>query len=178
MKTILKHFITATILSTILVVSFLSLDVFIPGIELLLIPIMLVTVLLGFCGLVVLILYKISKGQTLKNIILTSFAILLGCVFAFFLSSAISHWDELQRNLSGKIITNELEIFQSKNGEYPLSFKQLDNGKLNSKLPKLYQLDRFKYYCEDRTYLLEILNPSLDKWQWDKNKKQFIFRDF
>jgi hypothetical protein len=106
----------------------------------------------------------------------------IGIAIGFYLGllclKPIDNWEVRQRNLSGQILTSEIENYKQLNGVYPDSLSQLDIDKLNKVLPKTYQMDRFTYFVKESNYDLDIPIPIFDRWHWDKDKKVFEYSDF
>jgi ABC-type multidrug transport system permease subunit len=176
----LKRFIIITLISSILTIFCWTVGIFISGIDLLLLPLMIALVLFGISGLLTipLGLYKFFRRQPFSKTLVTLIAISIGYFCGYFLEKPIYKWDEQQRNISGQILTAEIEKFKSENEFYPSTLKQLNVDKLNSELPKTYQLHKFSYHKKDDSYDLDIPIPIVDRWHWERIKQQFIYDDF
>jgi hypothetical protein len=141
---------------------------------------MMVLVLIGVSGLITIPLgiYKYFRKKPLSKTLVIFIALSIGYFFGYFLEKPIYKWDEQQRNISGQILTAEIENYKSDNGFYPSTLNQLNIDKLNSDLPKTYQLDKFSYHITDDGYDLDIPIAIFDRWHWDRIKQQFFYDDF
>jgi len=133
--------ISLTLLLVGLILTFFcwTIGIFYWGIDLLLLPIMLGIILLMLFGPIILIVYLKRKnkdgGLKTKNLgRLKSFA--FGTYIGFILINPIHNWDEKQRQKSGLIISENLEIYKNDNGQYPSDLSAIKDNL--SQLPSTY----------------------------------------
>jgi len=122
------------------------------------------------------IIYRVIKKQTVHAGVLALFFASIGILTGLSAHRPIDSWDEVQRNRSGRLISEELEIYKSKNGSYPSKLSHLDTLKLNSTLPRTYPFHRFTYHPTNQEYDLDI-PIFLDRWHWEKEKQVFMHSD-
>lgn len=174
----MKQLIFPILLGVVLTICFYSIGIFYSGAELLLLPFIIGLFLIGLAGFytIPIGLYQILKKQDVNRWLKRSIGLALGFYLGLLLQNPVSNWDHQQRNLSGQIISAELEEFKQENGKYPKDFSLLDVDKLNKLLPNTYQVDKFNYRTSSGTdYDLDIPIPITDRWHWNKETKEFEF---
>jgi hypothetical protein len=154
--------------------------IFYPGVDLLLLPLMLILILAGISSIVTvpLILFRLIKRQSTGRYLPILVSISAGFYIAWLLIIPVNDWDTSQRNLSGKLIASALENYKAKSGVYPDVLSQLDTIHLNSSLPNTYPINRFNYSIKENGYDLDIPIPIMDRWHWDNENGEFIYCDF
>ncbi len=122
-------------------------------------------------------LYRLIKKRQLSNRLI----ILIGLSLGFFIGMAvqrpIDNWDKQQQNISGIILSAELEKYKEEKGDYPDKIKELDIERIEEILPMNYKTKRFNYEIIDGEYYLYIPLLFLDKVLWNKEKKEFEYKD-
>jgi len=136
--------------------------------------------LIGLSGVITipLGLYRLVRKQPLNKWVTRFIGLAIGFYLGLLFQKPIDTWDRQQRNISGQILTSEIEKFKDENGQYPNSLKQLNLEDLNKSLPHTYKTDRFTYFVRNGDYDLDIPIPILDRWHWNKDKKEFEYDDF
>lgn len=141
---------------------------------------MILLFIAGLSGLITIPigLIRVIRKRFIPNKLILLIGFGIGFYIGLILQQPIHSWDSRQRNLSGKIVTTELENYKNKYGHYPDSLTQLDLTQLNETLPKTYKIDRFIYYFKDGKYDLNIPILIMDRWHWNKDKYEFVYDDF
>ena len=157
-----------------------TIGIFIWGIELLLLPIMFGIGLLSLSGPIILIVYLIRKnnggGLQSKNLGRLK-SLVFGIYLGFILLNPIYNWDRDQRQKSGLILSESLEIYKKGNGKYPTDLTEIKDELTH--LPSAYSWYKFSYHLKsDNNYDLDIPIPIMDRWHWDREKQVFIYSDF
>ena len=176
----MKRILIPIFLGVILTMTFYTIGIFFFGVDLLLLPLGIVLFLIGLTGLVTLPigLYRLLRKQTINKWLTRFVGLAIGFYLGLIFQRPIDNWDKNQRNISGQILTSEIEKFKENNGEYPSTLNQLSLKDLNVSLPETYQTDRFTYFVREGEYDLDIPIPIFDRWHWNKDKKEFEYDDF
>ena len=176
----IKRIILAILLITGVTVICWTAGIFYFGLDFFLTPLMVIWFIIGLSGLLTIPLgiYCLIKRQIIGKWLILSICLSIGFYFGQLLQMPIDNWDIKQRNISGEILTAKIENFKKLTGNYPDSLTQLGIDKLNNLLPKTYQIDKFTYFIREQEYDLEILIPVFDRWNWDKEKREFVYQDF
>lgn len=176
----MNRFTLIFMLSTMLTVVLYSAPIFIPGLELLLLPVLVIIFGIGIFGILTLpfFFYKIFKRRVVSMRLKYIISAAIGFCIGLILNKPISSWDEEQRNLSGKIVSTEIEKFKQENGYYPEALSALNRMKLDHSLPTNYKTDRFIYRLTGDSYDLDIPIPIMDRWHWNGEAQEFEYDDF
>lgn len=176
----MKSYLLTFLLSIAFTISFYAVAIFFPRLEFYLIPIAFGMFLIGLLGFVVMPigLFKLIKHKAINPGLKLIISLALGYYVGLMLHFPLSNWDENNRNLSGQILSSELEKFKLSNGSYPDSLEQLSLKELEQKMPSTYKPDRFGYYIQKDDYMLYIPIPIFDRWLWDKEENKFVYNDF
>ena len=154
---------------------------FYPGTEFLLMRIMLLLLLAGIGGLVTIPLAIIKqwghKSIRLKSWLLLFVGTALGFYIGCLVQRPIDNWDENQRNISGRLISTNLNDYYIKNGRFPETLSQLDAATLNNSLPTNYKVDRYTYSVDSNKYHLDIPIPLTSRWHWNKDIQTFEYQN-
>lgn len=176
----MNRYIKVFVLCIVLTLAVYSIPIFFPGFELLLLPVYVIMFGIWVFGIIALpfVLYRIYKRRSvplrLKSVISASTGFVVGLI----LNTPISNWDEEQRNLSGRILYNEINIYMQEKGYYPESLSSLNQLKLDQSLPSNYKTDRFIYHLTDDGFDLNIQIPIMDRWHWNEEAQEFEYDDF
>jgi hypothetical protein len=134
---------------------------------------------LAASGPVVLVIYlkrKNRDGRGLKNLGRLK-SLVFGAYLGLIMLNPVDNWDKEQRQKSGLIVSESLERYKGKKGNYPKDLAEIKSELSN--LPSTYPWDKFQYHVrEDNTYDLDVPIPILDRWHWDRNKKVFLYDDW
>ncbi|MCZ4410659.1 sulfite exporter TauE/SafE family protein [Cryomorphaceae bacterium 1068] len=176
----MKRILIPIFLGVILTMTFYTIGIFFIGAALLLLPLGIVLFLIGLTGLVTLPLglYRLLRKQTINKWLTRFIGLAIGFYVGLIFQRPIDDWDKKQRNISGKILTSEIEKFKEENGDYPTSLSQLNLKDLNESLPQTYQTSRFTYFAKNGEYDVDIPIPILDRWHWNKESEEFEYDDF
>jgi hypothetical protein len=176
----MKRLLIPIFLGVILTMTFYTIGIFFFGADILLLPLVIVLFLIGLIGLVTLPLglYRLIRKQTINKWLTRFIGLAIGFYLGLIFQKPIDNWDREQRNISGQILTEELDNFYQNNGHYPDSLTQLNLENLNKSLPYTYQSDRFTYFIKQGEYDLDIPIPIFDRWHWNKEKNEFEYDDF
>lgn len=176
----MKKLLLPLFIGVLVTLVFYSSSIFLPGIEMFLLPFMMILYLLGISTLILVpvVLYKLIKRQRVNKWIVRLFGLLIGLFIGSFLQQPIDNWFRNQRNVSGQIVAAELEKYKESHGQYPDSLAQLDLDKINDLLLNTYQSGRFRYRSRNNQYDLEISIPFFDWWQWNKEEGKFEYEDW
>jgi uncharacterized membrane protein YgaE (UPF0421/DUF939 family) len=176
----MKRLIIPIFIGVIVTMTFYTIEVFYFGAVLLLLPLIIVMLLIGLSGLVTIPIgfYRLVRKQPLNKWLTRFIGLAIGFYVGLIFQRPIDDWDKKQRNISGKILTSEIEKFKEENGDYPTSLSQLNLTDLNETLPQTYQTSRFTYFAKNGEYDLDIPIPILDRWHWNKQNEEFEYDDF
>lgn len=176
----MKRLLIIISISLGLTLTFYSIGIFFTGLELLLLPFIIILFLIGLSGIVIIPigLYRLFKKQNLNKWLVLFIGLSIGFYLGLLLQKPIDNWDRKQRNLSGQLLTLEIEKHKTLNGEYPKSLNELNISFLNETLPRTYKIDRFTYNVRQGDYDLDIPIPIFDRWHWNKENKEFEYSDF
>lgn len=155
---ILRKILLISIIGLIFTVGYCTTTIFNSDMGLLLIPIFFPVFMIGYFGIITIpvFLYKIFKKQKVKKILLWFVGISFGFFIGTRIQKPIDKWDERQRNIGGKIVSEKIEEFKIANGVYPESIKQINLIEIDSILPQNYKSERFYYQLFENEYTLWI----------------------
>ncbi len=167
-------------MSSVLTVLAWTAPIFLPGIELLLLPVMFLLFLAGVSGFVTLSigLFNVIRSKQSARWIDLLGGVAVGFYLGYAVLIPINDWDKRQRNLSGQILTESLDAYKLSHGKYPASLSDLDTVTVNNNLPFTYKLERFNYIAENEKFDLDIPIPIMDCWHWNNTEKFFEYSDF
>jgi len=136
------------------------------GLELLILPFNIILFLCGLSGIIIIPIgaYRLFKKQSLNKWLVIFIGLSIGFYLGVLFQKPIDNWDRNQRNISGQLLTLELEKYKSLNGEYPKSLNELDVSHLNETLPRTYQIYRYNYNVSQGEYDLDIPIHLFDIW--------------
>ena len=176
----MKRLLIIILISLGLTLTFYSIGIFFIGLELLLLPFIIILFLIGLIGIIIIPigLYRLFKKQNLNKWLVLFIGLSIGFYLGLLLQKPIDNWDRNQRDISGQLLTLELEKYKSLNGEYPKSLSELNVSNLNETLPRTYQIERFTYNVSQGDYDLDIPIPIFDRWHWNKENMKFEYSDF
>jgi len=171
----LRKLILISIASLILTVTIWTLPYFIVGLELLFLPFYLLLFFIGALGVILIPIgfFIILRKKTLYPSIVWVCAVSIGFYIGYLVLKPIDIWDLNEKNRSGEIISQELEIYKNTHGQYPEKLTLLDTVKLENELPFNYKISRFNYNSQADDYDLDIPIPITDRWHWRKQAKQW-----
>jgi hypothetical protein len=171
----MKRIIIAFFAGIIIPMSYYTIAILYPGKELFLLPFITVVFIVGLFGVVLIpiALFIILRKNPVKKWILVSIGVFFGMLLGMIWQQRINDWDSVQRNLSGQILSQELEDFRLDKGHYPDSLPQLDLNRINAKLPSHYQMERFIYSKNEIQYELGIPIPFFEKYKWNTELNKF-----
>lgn len=160
--------------------TYYTIGIFFFGVDIILLPVILILFLIGVLGLITIPvgLYRLIRKQSVNKWLTWIIGLAIGFYLGLILQKPIDNWNREQRNISGQIVTAELEKFKQENGQYPDSLTQLNIDDLNKSLPSTYHTHRFDYFTINGGYNLNIPIPIFDRWHWNKDKKEFEYDDF
>jgi len=176
----MKRLTIAILVSVFLTILCWTIGYFGYFIALILMPLMFFLFIVGLSGLITIPigLICVIKKRSISKRLIFFIGLAIGFYIGLLLQQPIDSWDTKQRNLSGEILTSELECFKKQYGKYPDSLDQLEIYKLNDKLPSTYKISRFTYRLNNNKYDLDIPIPIMNSWHWSRYKNEFEYDDF
>jgi hypothetical protein len=176
----IKRLLISILIGVILTVTLFSAGIFFIGADIFLLPLIVIMYFVGLAGIVSipLGLYQLLRKQPVNKWLILFAGLAIGFYLGLIFQKPIDNWDKNQRNISGEILTTEIQKFKEENGHYPSSLNQLNIEDINKSLPKTYQAERFTYFVRNGDYILDIPIPVFDRWHWNKDKNEFEYEDF
>ncbi len=168
------------LIGVLLFLTLITLEIFFPGIDFILWPLLGISALVLISGFITIPigLYRLLKKQILSNRLIISIGLSLGIVLGSLIQKPINKWDNKQRNISGVILTSEIEKYRHENGYYPENLSKLDLKEINQRLANNYKANRFHYFLHKEEYYLDVPILIFDSWRWNKEKNEFEYNDF
>lgn len=173
----LKRLVPLVLIGVLLTLTSYTIGMFFAGAEIFFLPVILILFLIGGSGLFTIPVgfYRFLRKLTINKWLSRFIGLAIGFYIGLLIQRPIDDWNQKQINISGQIVTAELEKFKQENGHYPDSLSQLNLNDLNKSLTYTYKIDRFNYILTERDYDLVIPVATLDRWKWNKDKKEFEY---
>jgi hypothetical protein len=175
----MKKLIIFLIISILFTVFAWTSRIYLPGLDLFLLPVMGLLLLVAIIGIVTIPLgiYYFYKKETSGKWLPIVNGIAIGFYLGYLVLIPIDNWDERERNLSGQIIVEKLEAYKISTGKYPEKLIDLGEKDLNAALPCFYKLGKFNYSASVDDFDLDIPEPIMARWHWDNDRKIFEYSD-
>ncbi len=162
----MKKIILPAFVATATVAGFYTLTIFYEGADLLLLPLVVILGLVGLFGIITIpfFIFLIVKKRPGGRVLIWVTGLALGTYLGFIAVTPLINWDRDHRDLSGKLISIEIENYKAIHEQYPENLNELNTELLNDVLPSTYQLKRFSYRRTDDYYDLDIPGLTLLHW--------------
>ncbi|MBN2756402.1 MAG: hypothetical protein JXR51_04425, partial [Bacteroidales bacterium] len=123
-----KILLISIVLNIVLTITFFSLGIFFPGVEILILPLLIIQFLIGISVIITIpsSIYIFYKTKSIKKHLIIFIGLSIGFFIGFLIQKPIDNWDKNQRNLSGKILSSEIEKYLEKNKNYPENLHKLN----------------------------------------------------